>query len=246
MNRIEITPVIKQILIACIVLFIGSSLLEQKGVYDLNSLLAMHFPNSPMFKPWQIITHMFMHGGIAHLAFNMFGLVSLGVIIEKVMGGKRFFQLFIYSGLGAIGLHLCIQLWQVHQISGLWAPSMAELGLSIDGEQIFSNGSVIKSKTELDQIGSVYFQTLLGASGAIYGVAVAFAFIFPNTELMLMFIPVPIKAKYLVPGLIAVDLVFGLSDFNGDTIAHFAHIGGALTGFGLVYYWRKKDRRNFW
>ena len=246
MNRIEITPVIKQILIACVVLFLGSYLLESRNVYDLNGLLAMHFPNSPLFKPWQIITHMFMHGGIAHLAFNMFALVSMGVIIEKVMGGQRFFKLYFYSGLGAIALHLGIQVFQVHSITGLWFPSMSDMGLKIDGEQIFSNGSVITSKEDLNKLGGIYSQTLLGASGAIYGVVVAFAFLFPNTELMLMFIPYPIKAKYLVPGLIAVDLVFGISNFSGDSIAHFAHIGGAITGLILVYFWRKKDRSHFW
>lgn len=246
MNRIEITPVIKQMLIACVVLFLGTYLLESRNVYDLNGLLAMHFPNSPLFKPWQIITHMFMHGGIAHLAFNMFALVSMGVIIEKVMGGKRFFQLFFFSGLGAIVLHLGIQVWQVHSITGLWLPSLSDMGLKIEGEQIFSNGSVIKSNEDLNKLGGIYFQTLLGASGAIYGVVVAFAFLFPNTELMLMFIPYPIRAKYLVPGLIALDMFFGFSNFTWDPVAHFAHLGGALTGLILVYYWRKKDRSHFW
>lgn len=246
MNRLDITPVIKQILIACIVLYLGTLLLQNHPSINLNNVLAMHFPNSPLFQPWQIITHMFMHGGLAHLAFNMFALVSMGVIIEKIMGGKRFLELFIYSGLGAIILHLAIQAWQVYQISGLWFPSLNDLGLKVEGEQVFSNGSVIRSSEALDEFGGIYFQTLLGASGAIYGVVVAFAFIFPNTELMLMFIPYPIKAKYLVPGLIAVDLIFGISNFSGDSIAHFAHIGGAITGLCLVYYWRKKDRRHFW
>lgn len=246
MNRLELTPVVKQILIGCIVLFIGTQLLAGRNDIDLYAMLSMHYPMNPLFKPWQIITHMFMHGGLAHIAFNMFAMVSIGVIIEKIMGSKRFLQLFFFSGLGAIALHLGIQAIQINNLTGLWFPDLQALGLKVDGDRIFSNGMVIKTKEDLDAIGSMFFQSIVGASGALYGILVAFAFLFPNTELIFMFIPFPIKAKYLVPIIIGLDIVFGFGNFKWDPVAHFAHLGGAITGLALVYYWRKNDRQNFW
>ena len=246
MNRLELTPVVKQILIGCIVLFIGTQLLAGRNDIDLYAMLSMHYPMNPLFKPWQIITHMFMHGGLAHIAFNMFAMVSIGVIIEKIMGSKRFLQLFFFSGLGAIALHLGIQAIQIHNLTGLWFPDLQALGLKVDGDRIFSDGVVIKTKEDLDAIGSMFFQSIVGASGALYGILVAFAFLFPNTELIFMFIPFPIKAKYLEPINNGLDIVFGFGNFKWDPVAHFAHLGGAITGLALVYFWRKNDRQNFW
>lgn len=246
MNRLQLTPVVKQILIGCIVLFFGTELLRARNTYDLFSLLAMHYPGSPQFKPWQVISHMFMHGGFAHIAFNMFALVSIGVIIERIMGSKRFLKLFFFSGLGAIALHIGIQVWQVFDLTGLWFPTLEELGLVIEGDKIYADGTFIKSQTALDKIGPIFGQSIVGASGAIYGIIVAFAFLFPNTELIFMFIPYPVKAKYMVPIMIALDIFFGFSNFKWDPVAHFAHLGGAFTGLAMVYYWRRYDKRNFW
>jgi rhomboid-like protein len=246
MNRIFLTPVVKQILIGCIVMFIGTVLLESRKVYDLNALLAMSYPLSPEFKPWQIFTHMLMHGSVAHILFNMIGFVSIGVLLERIMGSKRFLQLFIFSGLGAITLHVLIEAWQVYRVTGLWFPKLSTLGIKLNGESITTNSPLITSQEALQTIGRVYFSKVVGASGALYGILVAFAFLFPNTELMLMFIPYPIKAKYFVPGIIVLDLFFGFSNFQWDPVAHFAHIGGAVTGLALVYYWRKTDRTSFW
>jgi membrane associated rhomboid family serine protease len=247
MRRFELTPVIRQILIGCIVLFIGTYLLNGREYFDLNNILAFHYPKTALFKPWQIITHMFMHGGIAHLAFNMFALVSLGVTIEKIIGSKKFFILFFVSGLGSILLHVAIQIWEVYQISGLILPSLSDLGVQVQGDKIFPDGTgAVQSQDSLNTVGRIYFGAVVGASGAIYGIAVAFAFLFPNTGLVFLFIPYPIKAKYMIPALIGLDLVFGFSNFKWDPIAHFAHVGGALTGFLLVYYWRKFDKANFW
>jgi rhomboid-like protein len=189
---------------------------------------------------------MFMHGSIAHLVFNMFGLITMGTVLENILGSKRFLMLFFYSGLGSIALHLMVQVYEVHHLTSLWLPTLQDLGLNIDGDKIYSTGQLIKTKAQLDAIAGMYFQTLMGASGAIYGVVVAFAYLFPNTELMFMFIPYPIKAKYLVPIIIGLDLFLGLSNFQGDPIAHYAHLGGAISGFLLVYYWKKRDRKHFW
>ncbi|MDI1233022.1 MAG: rhomboid family intramembrane serine protease [bacterium] len=245
--RINLTPAVKQILIACIVLYIGTFLFKAKGLADLEFMLAAHYPNSGFFKPWQIITHMFMHdsNNIGHLIFNMFGLVSIGVILEDFMGTKKFVQLYFFSGLGALAVHILVQIIKLHYDFGLWLPSPADLGLTIDGSTIYSNGSIIKSQEELQNAGSIIASSVEGASGALYGVVVAYAFLFPNRTLMIMFIPYPIKAKYLIPGFLVVDIVMGITNSKDDTVAHFAHIGGAIFGFLLVWYWRKFDRKNF-
>lgn len=244
MNR-QLTPVVKQILIGCIVLFAGTYLLQTKGL-NLNMWLAMFYPNAPFFKPWQIITHMFMHGNLGHIFFNMFALVSIGIIIEGFLGSKKFLKLYFFSGFGAIAIHVLSQIIEIYNITGLWFPDYNQLGLLVDGDVIKPDGTFIKTQEQFDKIAGIVSTPVLGASGAIYGVVTAFAFLFPNTELMIMFIPYPIKAKYLVPGFIVLDIILGFSSFQGDSIAHFAHIGGAMFGLGLVYYWRKFDKRNFY
>lgn len=246
MNRIQLTPVVKQLLIACFILFAGTYLLKIKGIIDLDDVLAMHFPKSALFKPWQIITHMFMHGGLWHIVFNMFALVSLGVIIERFIGSKKFLQLYFFSGLGAIFIHVISQVIQIHSITGLWFPSESILGLELHGSNIQYNTNYIHSDAEAVTVAEIYFGGVLGASGAIYGLAAAFAFLFPNTELIFLFIPYPIKAKYMIPGIVLLDIIFGFSNFSGDPVAHFAHIGGAMFGLALVYYWRKFDKSNFY
>jgi membrane associated rhomboid family serine protease len=245
MNRIFLTPIVKQIVIGCVVLFIGSILMGNKGI-NLNEYLAMHYPHNPLFKPWQLISHMFMHGGFSHLLFNMIGLISIGVVVENFMGSKRFLTLFFFAGFGAIGIHILSQIIELHNITGLWFPSANDLDLVIEGEKVKTNSPLIPDSETLSKVSSIIFSQVVGASGALYGVVTAFAFLFPNTELMIMFIPYPIKAKYLVPGFILIDIVMGFSSFGWDPIAHFAHIGGALFGLLLVMYWRKFDKKNFW
>lgn len=246
--RINLTPAVKQILIACIVLFIGTKLLQMKGTIDLEFILSAHYPNSGFFQPWQIITHMFMHdsSNIGHLVFNMFGLVSIGVIMEDFLGTKKFVQLYFISGLGALAIHFLVVILKLHYETGLWLPNFADLGLTIDGTMIKSNGTVLKTQEAFDGVVSLVFGSVEGASGALYGIVVAYAFLFPNRTLMIMFIPYPIKAKYLIPGFLVLDVVLGITNSKNDTVAHFAHIGGAIFGFLLVWYWRKFDRRNFY
>lgn len=245
--RINLTPAVKQILIACIVLFIGTQLFKVKGLINLEFILSAHYPNSGFFQPWQIITHMFMHdsSGLGHLVFNMFGLVSIGVVMEDFIGTKKFVKLYFFSGLGALAIHFLVQILELYFKFGLWLPSPADLGLTIDGTTIYSNGTLIKTQQELASVGSILASSVEGASGALYGIVVAYAFLFPNRTLMIMFIPYPIKAKYLIPGFLVLDLVLGITNVKSDPVAHFAHLGGALFGFLLIWYWRKFDRRNF-
>ncbi len=242
--RINLTPAVKQIVIACVVLFLGSMLLSSK--INLDTILAAHYPNSPLFKPWQIITHMFMHGGTAHLVFNMLALASLGTTLENYLGTKKFVQLYFLAGLGAILVHFISQIVMLYLDFHIWFPSMSDFAITIDGDKIYSKSSLITSQEELRKVGSVFVGSVVGASGAIYGVAVAFAYLFPNSEMMIMFIPYPIKSKYLIPVILLLDVFLGFSNFQSDPIAHFAHIGGALFGFLVIWYWRKFDRKNFY
>ncbi len=238
-----LTPVVKQILIGCIVLFAGTYLMEARNI-DLRQWLSVFYPRSPLFKPWQLVTHMFMHGNLGHIVFNMFALVSIGSVIERFMGGKKFLQLYFISGFGAILVHFISQAVELYNITGMWFPSLSDMGMTVVDERVRAVGPM--SQTQYDEIFQLVFGPVLGASGAIYGVVVAFAYLFPNSELMIMFIPYPIKAKYLVPAFIVLDVILGISSIQGDSIAHFAHFGGALFGFALVFYWRKFDKRNFY
>jgi len=244
MNRFNLTPIVQQLLIACIVLFIGTFLLETRNI-NLNDYLALHYPKNPLFKPWQMLTHMFMHGGFTHLLFNMVGLVSFGIVLENFLGPKKFLTIFFISGFGALFLHLSANAIQLYQLTHLWFPSPQDLDMMIDGNNIKTNSPIVKSQEALGQISGIIYSQTVGASGAIYGIVAAFAFLFPNTKLVFLFIPYPIKAKYFVPIFIAIDLYLGFGNFKWDPIAHFAHVGGALFGFATVWYWRKFDKKNF-
>ena len=198
------TPVVKQLLIINVIVFGLSQVMSQNYQY-----LSLFYFESEYFRFWQPLTHMFMHGNLMHILFNMFALVSFGSALEHFWGGKRFLIFYIACGLGAAILHTAINYYNIHYIPG---------------------------KEGLINVPAV------GASGAIYGLLVAFAMMFPMAELMMMFIPVPIKAKYFVPMLVLLDLYSGVFS-GGGNIAHFAHVGGAVTGFVLMYLW-KNSRYN--
>ncbi|RZJ54395.1 MAG: rhomboid family intramembrane serine protease [Flavobacterium sp.] len=237
----NMTPVVKQLLIINIIFFIGSQLVPIS--YDY---LAMFFPENPSFAVWQPITHMFMHGGIMHIAFNMIAMVSFGSALEHFWGGKRFLFFYISCGLGSALLHTAVNYYSFQDTMNVL---MANGYQKADILKLLSEGRIdtrwqdLVSVSQFNGFTDAYLGTVVGASGAIYGLLTAFAFMFPNAELALMFIPVPIKAKYFVPGILAVDLFLGFKGSSifgsgGTGIAHFAHIGGALTGFLMMLYWR--------
>jgi rhomboid-like protein len=178
------------------------------------------------FKPYQIVTHMFSHSPSTffHILFNMFTLWMFGRVLENVWGGERFLFFYLASGLGAAALHLGMQY--------------------VRCEELLSFFQVNNYKAIQDNIGAI--SPALGASGAVMGVMAAFAYLFPNTELFIMFIPVPVKAKWAMLGLAAIDLFGGITSITGDNIAHFAHLGGAITGFLIVYFWNKTNRRSLY
>ncbi|WP_406824109.1 rhomboid family intramembrane serine protease [Pedobacter sp. KACC 23697] len=235
MNNIYIPPVVKNLLIINVLFFVASYLLT---TLHLDDRLAVYYFDSPKFEVWQPISYMFMHGGIAHIFFNMFALYSFGSILESRWGGKKFIIFYFITGLGALALQWAVQAYEVHQIIGS-ATNNGKINLSalFQGEFNTSQLSMAQAVT----LRSIYFGGMVGASGAIFGLLVAFGMLYPNAELLIMFIPVPVKAKYIIPIYILVELSLGVAQFEGDSIAHYAHLGGALIGFILVKIWKDKN-----
>jgi len=240
----NITPVVKQLLIINIIFFIGSQLVPVAESY-----FALYYFENPMFKFWQPLSHMFMHGGLMHIFFNMFALYSFGSALEHFWGGNKFLFFYISCGLGAALLHSFINYLEFrNELSYLLDSGFKKDDvLSLLNQNMFDRRWLdIIGQDGVDVLSISYHTPAVGASGAVYGLLVAFAFMFPNAELALMFIPIPIKAKYFVPGILAIDLFLGFKGSSifgaGSTgIAHFAHIGGALTGFIMMWYWKKNQ-----
>ena len=245
----NLTPITKNIIIINIVLYILSNIF-----FSLYSVLPAYYPFGPNFKSWQVITHMFMHApwgsgtGIMHILFNMLTLASFGPVLEQYLRDKRFLILYFASGLGAFILFNVWNAYEVHQI--VTALNIEGIGTS----EIFAKSSLtyqgsisINAKTAEGALLSKELITalrtpMLGASGAIFGVVAAFSTLFPNAKLMFMFIPFPIKAKYLFPIIVAVSVYLGFSD-SMSGIAHFAHVGGAIIGYILAKVWNKNTFR---
>ena len=233
-----ITETVKHLLIINVIFFVASISLGDL-VYDL---FALHYPSNPKFKIWQPLTHMFMHGDIGHIFFNMFGLYMFGTPIEQMWGRKKFIFFYLSTGFGAAAFQLLLYYFQVNQVSNIL---LAE-GLTSSQISTFFQTSDL-SYSMVERIGrekllsglSTFNSVMVGASGALYGILVAFAFLFPNARLMLLFPPIPVKAKILVPILILSDLFFGFTSYSIGPIAHFAHVGGAVTGLVMLWYWKK-------
>jgi membrane associated rhomboid family serine protease len=244
----RITPVVKQLLILNIIFYIGSQI-PNTNAYRLFSEFYLENPN---FRIWQPLTSMFMHApmpNFTHILFNMFALYSFGSALEHFWGGTKFLFFYISCGLGAIFLNEGIHYYQYHHALSLFQ----DAGLSHQEIITFLTEGKYNTKildtiplSNLEDMFQAYNSQTLGASGAIYGLLVAFAFMFPTAELGIMFIPIPIKAKYFVPGLLLIDLFLGFKGQSifgaGSTgIAHFAHIGGAITGFIMMWFWKKNQ-----
>ncbi|MEE9439534.1 MAG: rhomboid family intramembrane serine protease [Saprospiraceae bacterium] len=210
----RLTDVIKNLIIINVIVYIAiKTIPETFKVYT--DLGPMFFFLSDNFKPFQIVTSMFMHANVIHLLMNMMGLYFLGPTVERVLGSKRFLILYILAGLGGSLLH---QITQYIEYSGLTCTNCIEMQY-------------------------IMGIPVLGASGAIYGVVIAFMTMFPNEKLMIIPIPIPIKAAYLGMAMVAAALYFGISDNEPGGYAHFAHLGGALAGFILIHFWKMAKLR---
>ena len=241
-----ISDLIKHLVIINVIFFF-STFIFGNIVYDL---FALHYFENEKFDYWQLLSHMFMHGNINHILFNMFGLWMFGSPLEKMWGKNKFLFFYISAGLGAAALQMIMYYVQFSSISD----QIIQLGYGSDSlNKLLNEGlydpRILEVVNESDLIDLIknYNSSMVGASGAIYGILVAFALIFPNSELFILFLPFPIKAKFLVPILILGDIFFGFSSYSVGPIAHFAHIGGALTGFLIMWYWKKNQfNKNRW
>ena len=229
-------PVVKNLIIINALMLVGYYAIEATFNVNLNRVLGLYYIESPFFKPYQIITHMFMHGGVGHLFFNMFALWMFGKALETVWGSKRFFIYYMVTGLGAAFLHMLVMYFQLHAAV---VDFKAANGINVLSSQLVEN-----MITQGNPLGMSLAIPTVGASGAVFGVLLAFGMLFPNTRLILLFPPIPIKAKYFVIGYGVLELYLGLSQ-QGSNIAHFAHLGGMLFGFILIKMWGK-NRNTFY
>ena len=244
----RITEGIKHLLIVNILFFVAANLYGEQ-FYDWFSLW---YPQNPHFARWQVVSHMFMHGGLMHILFNMYALWAFGSPLERMWGTKKFLFFYFSAGLGAALIHSGVNYYHVHQgVEALVGAGRSETEIF----QLLAQGKYDQSWAQIapspvvNRMLESYFTPAVGASGAIYGILVAFGMSFPNSELFLIFLPVPIKAKYFIPALIAPDLFSGVTGYSifGGGIAHFAHVGGALFGFLMMWYWRRNQfNRNRW
>ncbi|MDR3651438.1 MAG: rhomboid family intramembrane serine protease [Paludibacter sp.] len=249
-----IPPVVKNLIAINIILWLASvvtpGLFSRFGVnVDLTDILGLHYWASSKFNPAQLVTYMFMHGGLSHIFFNMFALYMFGGVLEQLWGTKRFLFFYLVTGVGA-GIVQEI-FWTVEYQSVV---SVLNEAVSSNSAQTLLNHQDILGKYfRLENIGSLDVPALIemkrmflnmpitiGASGAVFGLLLAFGWLFPEVNLYLMFIPIPIKAKYFVIFYGVAELFGGVAQFSGDNIAHFAHLGGMLFGAILILIWKKK------
>jgi membrane associated rhomboid family serine protease len=233
------TPVVKNIIIINVLFFLGSM-----AIPGLDHTLSGYYWSSPNFQPWQIVTHMFMHAGIGHIFFNMYGLYLFGSALENYWGSKRFLTYYIVSGLGAFVLHNAMTYFELSQVIPQLSPADWDM-VRAEGANAMQEG-----KNFIDPLmrkaNSVLNTGMVGASGAVFGILLAFGMLFPNTELMLLFPPIPLKAKWLVFGYGALELYSAVQANPGDNVAHFAHLGGMISGYILLKYWQNKTTDNHW
>ncbi len=238
----RLTDAVKHLLIINVLIFIATQIYQEQML----TWFSLWYPENPNFEWWQVITHMFMHGGLFHIMFNMYALWAFGTPLEQMWGRNKFLFFYFSAGIGAALLHTGVNYYVFHD--GLQA--LVDQGVDenqimeiIAGGQYSPMWNDLIGADKVDSFLSAYNTPAVGASGAIYGILVAFAFAFSEAELMLIFLPIPIKAKYFVPLLIAGDLIFGFTGASTG-IAHFAHIGGAIAGFIMMWFWKKNEFDN--
>ncbi len=216
-------PITKNLIIINVLVFMATLVLQTYGI-DLNQYLGLHLFLASDFNPAQLITYMFMHGGFAHLFFNMFAVFMFGRVLEQVWGPKRFLFFYIFCGIGAGIVQEIVQ--YIHYDTVLSAYQNVNIG-----------HMVIPMSEYLNRMITV------GASGAVYAILLGFGMLFPNQQLFIIPFPFPIKAKYFVIGYALIELYLGFSNNPNDNIAHFAHLGGMIFGIILILYWRNKTKR---
>jgi membrane associated rhomboid family serine protease len=275
-SRFEILPtVVKNLLIINGLVFLAQNTLGGAGgSFSIDDMFALHAWQSNLFKPWQLVTHLFMHGGFSHIFFNMLALWMFGAVLENVWGSKRFLTFYLVCGLGAALIHLLFLNWEfapiVNDYATLARQHLAGSEYQSDMMIHFIQKYHIAFTTGTDElinemranpqnpflmsnvfenITQFYQNSLnnatIGASGAVFGVLAAFGFLFPNTYLYIYML-VPVKAKWFVLFYGAIELYEGINNSAGDNVAHWAHIGGAVVGLLIVMTWNKTNKKTLY
>ncbi len=210
----SLPPVTKNLIIINVIIFLASLINEDFMI----STFALFYPTSPFFRWWQVVTHMFMHGGFWHIFFNMYTLLIFGCVVERIIGSRKFLLFYFICGFGAVALHLGVEYLQM---------------------QSFMSKAAEGSTSAIQQIEALKYTPTVGASGAIYGVLMGYAMLFPESKMTLLFPPVTLSAKWMVVVFAAIELFTGVTGLAGS-IAHFAHLGGMLIGWLMILWWRKR------
>jgi membrane associated rhomboid family serine protease len=232
-------PVVKNLILINVIMFLAYWLGYRFFDINLNALLGLYYPKSGAFLPLQVLSHMFMHASFWHLFFNMYALFMFGVVLEKVWGPKRFLFYYLVCGFGAVIVHESVMAFEYSRMAAALSPEQLQLVLK-EGTAYFREG---KEFTDPAMQNLQYLLNIptVGASGAIFGVLLAFGVLFPNTELMIIFPPIPIKAKYFVMIYGGIELILAVTQ-PGSSIAHAAHVGGMIFGYIMIKYWQKTTR----
>lgn len=262
-SRFQILPtVIKNLLIINGLVFLAQYTLgDSIGGHKIEDYFALHYWGSDLFKPHQLITHLFMHGSFEHLFMNMFTLWMFGATMENLWGPKRFIIFYVVCGLGAALCHMGVLTYENIMLNRdvqafLTAPSASNFAIlqrkydlafgQFELSYPSTPGQMNDAKVFLQQYVTAYRNTAtLGASGAVFGLLFAFGYLFPNNLIYLYFL-FPIKAKYFIGFLIVLELISGVQNSAGDNVAHFAHLGGVLFGYLLLKIWNRKNRQHFY
>jgi membrane associated rhomboid family serine protease len=237
-------PAVKNLLIINGLFFLATYVLKDRGIANLTQTFGLYFPLSENFRPYQFLTYMFMHADLNHIFFNMLSLWMFGSTIENLWGWKRFSIFYGVTAFGGALLYLAVKYFQIHQLQLQLPPEL--FSAIVNGATSISEPEGSVNFNKAIELYSLINIPVIGASGAVYGVLLAFGMMFPNTEIIMLFLPIPIKAKYLVFIMGALELFLGISNTSGDNVAHFAHLGGMLFGFILVKFWNKTNRKTLY
>jgi membrane associated rhomboid family serine protease len=233
----HLPEVVKNLLIINGLFFLATITLDGMG-FDMYHLFGLHQFQSDDFMPHQLVTHIFMHGNLTHLIFNMFALWMFGKVLENVWGGKRFLIYYMITGLGAAIIHLGVSQYEIMSLQA--QISTTDLSrLLDDGKYILENNQNYTNPI-MGKLNLLIHTPTVGASGAVFGVLLAFGMLFPNA-LLYIYLAIPIKAKYFVILYGILELYAGISNNPADNVAHFAHLGGMIFGFLLIKYWKKSS-----
>jgi membrane associated rhomboid family serine protease len=229
-QRQVLPPVVKNLLIINVIVFLTTLLLEKQGI-DLNDMFGLHYFQAPKFRPYQLVSYMFMHGGWTHILFNMFALWMFGSVMENEWGPKRFLTYYFVCGIGAGLVENAAFYYSLKPLLNDLNAAQSTLKYSME--------YIIEARNNILNAPSA-----IGASGAVFGILLAYGMTFPN-NLIFIYGVLPLKAKYLVILYGAFELYSGISATPGDNVAHFAHLGGLLFGFILIMYWRSQSNNRF-